>query len=138
MANLSTVRIIEEGPRNVVVEVAGVLDTANLALPAFLTLAQMTNNDVSAGKLWGFRFDRVQFSCAPGAQAAVFWAATTPQLVGAFSDANEMWWRHGGGLIPTNRLASGFTGSLDLNTYNWNATTQVFTLTMDLVKLYDR
>jgi hypothetical protein len=135
MANIYDVKIIQEGPRNCRVRASGILDTANLASSALVTLAQMTNNDGRpAGILRGFRVDEIQFVSSSGISVIVEWEATANQLIAAVSDANSQNWEDDGGLIP-NLAAAGFTGTILLRTLNWTASTQTFTLTFKLVKL---
>lgn len=135
MANRTDIKILEEGPRNVVVRVTGVLDTADVASTALLTLAQCINNDVGQGPLKGFRVDHVQFSCSNGLAVVLEWAATAPQLIGAFSDANDHTWKMAGGLQP-DKAAAGFTGAVNYFTAGWTVPSDAFTVTVEFVKLY--
>ena len=66
MANTTSVKIIEDGPRNAIVRVTALLDTANLAASALITTALFTNNDLIAGPLTGFRVNEVQFTVSSG------------------------------------------------------------------------
>lgn len=133
MANATYVQVIEDGPRNAIVRVTALLDTANLAATALVTKALFTNNDVAAGPLTGFRVNEVKFTVSNGSGAVIEWEATTPQMIGAFWDANEVCWAPG--LVP-DKTAAGYTGSILFRSVNWAATIQGFTLTLYMVKLY--
>jgi hypothetical protein len=133
MANTTYVQVIEDGPRNAVVRVSGLLDTANLAATALITTAMFTNNDVVAGPLTGFRVNEIEFSVASGLAGIIEWEATTPQMIGVFNDSNEVNWAPG---LQPDRAAAGYTGSITFRTLNWVATVQGFTFTMRLIKLY--
>jgi len=133
MANTTYVKVIEDGPRNAIVRVTALLDTSNLAATALVTKAMFTNNDVAAGPLTGFRVNEVKFTVSNGSGAVIEWEATTPQMIGAFFDANEVCWAPG--LVP-DAAAAGYTGSILFRSVNWVATIQGFTITLYLIKLY--
>lgn len=135
MADVTSIKILEEGPRNAMVRISGVLDTANASLAAGITLAMFTNNDLNATPLKGFRLDHIWFTVSDAMSVVLEWDATTQQLIGAFSDANEMNFRHAGGLQP-DMAAAGYTGSISIRTVNWSATVQTFTIMLDLIKIY--
>jgi hypothetical protein len=135
MANATDIKILEEGPRNAMVRITGVLDTSNATMAAAITTAMFTNNDLNATPLKGFRLDHIWFSVAQNMSVVLTWDATTPQLIGAWSDANEMNFRHAGGLQP-DMAAAGYTGSISLATVNWATGTLTFTVMLDLVKIY--
>jgi hypothetical protein len=137
MANVTDVKVIFDGYRNATVRIVGTLDTANLSVVSLVTLTMFTNNDPGYKALRGFRIDEVKFTSSNGLTVSLEWNATTPQFIANMADANEQCWEEQGGLIP-DMAAAGFDGSLNVKTYNWVATVQAFTLTVEMVKLYTK
>lgn len=137
MANITDVKVVADGYRNAVVRVSGILDTGNLTGTSLVTKALFTQNDPLYTSFDGFRIDEIEFSVSGDGSASVWWNATTPQLVGVFAGSNEQCWEEEGGLIP-DTTAAGFDGSLNINTHNWVATIQSFTLTIKMIKLYTK
>jgi hypothetical protein len=136
MANRVQVTILEEGPRNVRVCVAGVLDTANLSAQTVLTLAQCTNNDPMAnGVLKGFALQRIQYAVSSPLACVFDWHATTNQLMAAVCDSNELDLDSSGGLFPQDLNAAGWNGTVELATFGW-AGILVFDCVLDFKKIY--
>ncbi len=137
MANTLSKQVIEEGYRNAVVKLSGVLDTADVS-PGQLSvlLTDFSNNDDRAGVLTGLRVDAVIFSLGVNLDGVLAWRANTPQPIMAISKTGKIDVSCDGGLIP-DLTASGRDGGIDFSTAGYAAgTTQVFTATLRLVKLY--
>ncbi len=135
MPNVLDLKVLVDGPRNAVVRLAGVLDTSDMAKAPILALADCLSND-QRNTLTGFRVDEVLCSASGNIQVALWWDATVPQLIGAFSaGADEICFKESGGLHP-NSDAVGYTGTISAQTYGWAAPVQSFTMVLKLTKLY--
>lgn len=134
MANATASIIAEEGPRNAVVRLTGVLDTSNVTLTPAITLANFTNNDKGLN-FTAFRVDHVSYVISDQLEIQLQWNATTPQNIFALAGRGHIGNWDSGGLQP-NQGAAGFDGSINLITTGWTAGTQNYTILIDLVKLY--
>lgn len=135
MANSSSKQIIEEGPRNAIVKLAGVLDTSDMILAPAISLADFLNNDVRV-TLVGLRVDTVDYSSGPRLVTTLEWNSNTPQLIMAFAQSDELEMKESGGAIPDMNL-SGYDGSINLRTRGYSAgDVEAFTVFLKLVKLY--
>lgn len=137
MANQYDVQIVEEGYRNAVVRIAGVLDTSDLVLAPAVTVSSFTNNDPGQTALVAFRVDKLQYAVDTGGVIVVVsWNSNTPQLIATLSDSQALKFKHYGGAVP-NQTLSGFDGSINVETKGYKAGAVTgFTLVMGLIKLY--
>lgn len=136
MANATTKRILEDGPRNAVVLLTGILDTSNASLTPAIQLADFTNNASETGPLRSFRLDKVSYSIADQLQAQLYWNATTPQVMVALAGRGHLKFKPSSGLQPANRLAAGFDGAINLITTGWASGIQNYSVLLELVKVY--
>lgn len=136
MANVLDDTVLEDGFRNAVVRLAGVLDTSDVTWNEAIRITDFTNNDPNFSALRGFRIDKINYSIAPVLAVVLEWNSNAPQLIGSFHDSNEVEWKTAGGLQP-NLLVSGFNGSINLRTTGFTPTSAGgFTVTISMVKLY--
>lgn len=134
MANSVNTQIIQDGPRNVVVKVEGILDTSDLASTVIVdpsTLAGMDNTGLI--KALGLIVDRIQFSVEDTLECRLAWDATTPvRMVELQGRGTEKYERFGG---LTNNSGAGRTGKILLSTQGWAAAATIsFTLILTLKK----
>ena len=137
MANVIDRQILEEGPRNAVVKLTGVLDSSDVSeLPAFAP-SDFSNNDANNGRLIGFRVDHVTYVIADGLEVLLSWHANTPRQIVPLAGRGKIDATDDGGFMP-NLLDSGFNGAVDLVTNGWVGGRGAlnFTIFMRLVKLY--
>ena len=143
MANVFNRFIQEDGWRNAVVTVTGLLDTSDAALEPFIDLSELTNNDTAAGKLVGLRVDRVQYSMSAGTglEVQLKWEVAAEHggdvLITAIAGQGHDKYKHTGGLIPPMSLV-GYVGNIHLYTTGFakSAPPTGFTVTAQLIKLY--
>jgi hypothetical protein len=135
MANLVEKQILEEGPRNAMVKVAMVLDTANVNLVSYIKPSDFTNNDTRQ-VLTGFRVDEVLYSTGQVIDVVVSWNGATPQLIVPLARSGKIdLWMDGGAIPDTTR--DGYDGSINISTSGFPAgTVQNVTLNLRMVKLY--
>lgn len=139
-----TKKVSEDGYRNAVITVVGIIDTAVPAPAQVIQIlkADFTNNDPSQ-IFNGFRVNRVQYSVSAGSFVQLLWDATADVTICAVTEANELDWAPYGGLQPAVPpgvpFPAGYTGDINvfLNAPGAAAATQqCFTLIVSLVKIY--
>ena len=130
---------MQDGWRNFVVKITGVLDTSDAVLTPAVSLADCKNNDPMRTRLLGFRVDRIWHTIGDGLEIQLQWNAANPQLIMAIAGRSRESWKEVGGLQPINTAALGFDGSINLITTGFGTVgspVQNFTVGIDLVKLY--
>ena len=131
MANAVAVQILEEGPRNAVVKVTGVLDTSNVASSLLIDMA--TLNQGGIGKTpTKVRIDKIEYSVSSQLQVRLDWHATANVMIAALIGSGEFEFCKVGGL--NNNAGAGIDGDIDLLTYGWASGIQAFTFVLHLVK----
>lgn len=136
MPNTLDKRVVEEGWRNAVVRLTGVLGNSDANwVPAF-PLTDLVNNDTLAGRLSGLRVDSINYACSNALAVNLYWKSASPQLIAGLSRSGHLKAKHAGGLLPDQTL-SDYDGDINLVTSGYApGTTQNFTILLYLVKLY--
>lgn len=135
MANQIGKQIIEEGPRNAVVKLTGVLTDGDVSLISVVAPTDFSNNDVRV-VLTGFRVDEILYSLSGNLEATLYWNGNSPQVISPVARSGKIDVAGDGGFLP-DQLASGYDGSINLVTTGFAAgTTQTYSVTLRLVKLY--
>ena len=136
MSNILDKQILEEGPRNAVVKLTGVLDSSNMTEAPAIRLSDFINNDAAAGTLIGLRVDAVMYSMGMNIDLLLSWNGATPQQIMPLAGRGKIDVTGDGGMIP-NMLNSGYDGSINLYSTGFvPGTVQNFTILLRLVKLY--
>ena len=119
MANSTSIQILEDGPRNVVLKLEGVLDTSDLTSTVVVDPATLSQIDSFGNPATQLRIDHVLFNIEDSLSVNLFWDATTPvrieQLVGR-GTVDYAWF---GGL--PNNSGAGKTGKITATTSNTGA-----------------
>ena len=132
MANSLTVQTLQEGPRNAVVRVVGVLDTSNLAVQDLIDPA--TYNQGGTGPTpTTFRVDEIEYTAGSPLNVQLLWDATADVIFANLTDSGELCFSENGGLH--NNSGAGKTGKIQIATTGWTAGTQGFTLKLWMVKV---
>ena len=135
MANVLDTQVLEEGPRNLVVKLTGVLDTSDISETAIDISAFTANNDVN-GILSGFRVDLIEYSIGKGLEIQLAWMGNNPEQITPISGRGRIVATNYGGFIP-DQTRNGYNGSISLVTTGYPAgSIQNFTVIMELIKLY--
>ena len=142
MANALDIQITEEGPRNAVVKLTGVLDSSNISETPAISLLDFTDNDERA-KLVGFRVDLIEYVIGPGIEVQLEWNGLVPQQIFPLAGRGRISAFNYGGFLP-DRTRAGYDGAINLKTRNFTAgvddlnqpIVQNFTVVLELVKLY--
>jgi hypothetical protein len=126
MANSTTYQILEQGARNAIVKLTGVLDTTNVSLvPAF----PIANLDPVPKLL---RIDHIDYSISDQLEVQLFWNATTPALILPLAGRGKMsFWSFGG---LQNNAGAGVDGQINLLTTGWTSGVQVYSIILEMVK----
>lgn len=127
MANAVATQIIEDGARNAIVKLDGVLDTSNEAVVTKIALASFSPLPT------GFRIDAIRYSISAQLVVRLEWHATANVVAYSLAAGQEdLWFKDVGGL--QNNGGAGKNGAIDLVTTGWTSGTQTYTITLWLVK----
>lgn len=137
MANILDIQITEEGPRNAVIKLTGILDSSDVIENPAIALTDFVNNDQNL-VLTGFRIDLIEWSMSQGMEVQLAWNGVRPQQIFPLAGRGRISAVNYGGFIPDSTRA-GYNGNINLYTNGYVATTiQNFTIILELVKLYRR
>lgn len=135
MANSLSKQIVEEGPRNAIVKLAGVLDSSNVILTPAVSLSDFTNNDVRQNFV-GLRIDFIDYSSGPQLVTSLEWNSANPQLIAGFAQSDELDFKTSGGIIP-DMTRSAYDGAINLRTVGFvPGNYATYTIVLKMVKLY--
>jgi hypothetical protein len=143
MANQYATQIIEDGWRNAIAKVTGILDTSDASIEPAIALGDFTNNDVLLGTLVGFRIDHIWHSIGDGIEVSVHWAASPNDiLIMALAGRGKETFDVVGGLQPPIKQV-GYGGDIHIYTTGFNKSNtgtapQNFTILLEMVKIYKR
>jgi len=131
MTNSVTYQVLEEGPRNIIVKVAGVLDTSDYSLNTFISMA--SSNQGGTGPVpTQVRIDHIDYSISDQLEVQLFWDASTDVVILPLAGRGRMSFWNFGGL--TNNAGAGKTGDVLIKTTGWTSGTQVFSVILECVK----
>jgi len=131
MANSVTFQTLEEGPRNIIVKVAGVLDTSDYALNTFISAA--SSNQGGLGPVpTQIRIDHIDYSISDQLEVQLWWGATTNVIIMPLAGRGRMSFWNFGGLV--NNAGTGKTGDILIKTTGWTSGVQVFSVILECVK----
>lgn len=135
MANIITTQTIIDGPRNCVIKVEGLLDTADfgpvvIADPAVL-IGMDNTGLVKAAK---FRILRIRYNVKDPLSLLFQWDATTPARIEQVTARGTLDFDEFNGLV--NNAGAGVTGKILVSSAGWAAATGglPFSAVLDLIK----
>lgn len=137
MANSTSIKILEDGPRNVVVKFEGVLDTSDLSSTTILDPSTLSDMDVYGVKATKLRIQKIQFSIEDTLSVNLFWDATTPIRIEELVGRGKLDHHKFGGLMPTatEYASAGWTGKITATTQGWAASAVLsFSVILECVK----
>lgn len=135
MANSLSMQITEEGPRNAVVKLTGILDSSDATENPAIALTDFINNDANL-VLTGFRVDLIEWSMSNNMEVQLSWNAAVQQSIYPLAGRGRIYANNYGGFLPVS-TALGYDGSINLTTNGYvSGTTQNFTVVLELIKLY--
>ena len=152
MANTFTSRVSEEGYRNAIITLTGLLDTSDANIDPAVALTDFSNNDSRAGTFYAFRLDHVWHTISDGIEVQLWWSGLSRILMLPLAGRGRESFETIGGILPplTQQprqpyfLSPGLNGNIAITTTGWGTglgtTTeelvQSFTLELELIKLY--
>ncbi len=137
MANSLGIKILQEGPRNAIVKLTGILDSSDITAASVIALSDFTNNDQNL-YLTGFRVDFIEFSMTNGIEINLFWNSNNPEQITPLAGRGKFGGRNYGGITPDSTRA-GYDGSITLSTTGFTVGIPAnFTVILEMVKLYRR
>ncbi len=135
MSNVTDYQITEEGPRNAVIKLTGALDSSDVYLRPAVALSMFSSNEPNA-RLVGLRMDLIEFSVGNALEVLLEWQANTPQQIFNLTRSGKIHAYGYGGFVP-DQIRSGYTGDINLRTVGYPpGTVQVYTIVLELIKLY--
>lgn len=140
MANQIENEVLEEGWRNAIVKLTGVLDTSDTQETPAIVLKDFVSNDIIAGSLVGLRVDHVWYSIGDGLEVQLTWAGVEEKVIMAIAGRGKQSFDVIGGLRP-DMTRLGYTGDINLYTTgfgrsNTGTAPQNFTITLEMAKMY--
>jgi hypothetical protein len=131
MANSVTFQTLEEGPRNIIVKAAGVLDTSDYALNTFISMASSNQGGLGPTPTQ-VRIDHIDYSVSDQLEVQLWWDATSDVIILPLAGRGRMSFWNFGGLV--NNAGAGKTGDVLIKTTGWTSGTQVFSIILECVK----
>ena len=120
MANVTSIQILQDGPRNLVVKLIGTLDTSDVSLATLVdvaTLSAITNDGQLATRIV---IDKISYNIEAGLAVNLYWDATTDVLAASLvNSGDDLYAQSYGGLW--NNAGTGITGNLLYSTQGWSA-----------------
>lgn len=127
MANSVAVQIMEDGARNAIVKLDGILDTSNEAVVTKITPASFSPLPTQ------FRIDKIRYTVSSQLVVQLQWHATANVVAYALAQGMEdLEFQDVGGL--QNNSGAGKNGAIDLVTTGWTSGTQTYSIVLWLVK----
>lgn len=126
MANAVTSQILQDGPRNLVVRLTGVLDTSNVTATGLVTLANLSPVDSAGSVPTRLIVDEVIYDVQSPLSVVLAWDATTDVTFLTMSNNGEMDFEEFGGLYNTE--ATGVTGNIMYSTSGYVSGTVTFSV----------
>ena len=126
MANSIVTEVVEDGVRNFVVKVTGILDTSDQPMTTIVK-----PSDCAQFVPKKFRIDHIDFTISDQLEIQLYWDAPTPTLILPMAGRNKFNYPDVGGLQNTAYMP---TGAINLLTSGYVNGTQVFSMLLWLVK----
>lgn len=126
MANSVTTQVLQDGVRNAVIKITGVLDTSDVSSTVVVDVSTLFLSPTTV------RIDHIDYSIGDPLEVVLWWAATTPVAILPIAGRGRMSYASFGGLI--NNAGVGVTGDITLTTTNYDSGTRVFSIVLELVK----
>lgn len=122
MANFTNIQILVDGPRNVVVKLDGILDTADITSTVVVDPALLSALDNNGTLPTRLVLDKVSYNVETGLAVNLYWDATTPLLISSLvTSGDDLEFKEFGGLY--NNAGAGVTGKITYTTQGWSSGT---------------
>lgn len=118
MANSVQTQTLQDGPRNLVVKLTGVLDTSDVTATALVTLANLSAVDPAGSAPTRLIVDEIIYDVDSNLAVYLAWDATTDVTFATLTSTGHIDATDFGGLYNTE--ASGVTGNIMYSTQGWS------------------
>ena len=135
MANVTSIQILEDGDRNVVIKLIGKLDTSNVSLATLLdpaTLAAVNASSMNPQQATSLAIETVTFDIQDGLVVGLYWDADTDVPIWYFSGRDKMNMEFTNFL--QNNAGTGKTGKILYDTSGWTSGVLTYSLVVQCVK----
>lgn len=120
MANSVTIQTLVDGPRNVVVKLTGVIDTADVASTTLIDPATLSALGGLSGNPTRLIVDKISYNVESPLAVHLAWDATTPVIFASLvNSGDDLEFGKFGGVYNTE--AAGVTGIIKYSTQGWSA-----------------
>jgi hypothetical protein len=142
MANSTSIQIMQDGQRNVIVKVEGVLDTADISGTTLqidpATLSNMIEG-VFAAKAKYLKICRILYNIEDTLSVNLFWDASTPVRIEELVGRGKMDYNWFGGITQntiSGGIPAGSNGKITVTTQGWAASAVLsFSVILELEKI---
>jgi hypothetical protein len=140
MANVTSIKILQDGPRNTRIKLEGILDTTDLTYTVLILPSSLSDVGPTGYKASQLRIDKIDYDIQDNTSVRVYWDNSTP------ANADRVWELTGRGMVDNckyqdlnNTKAAGFTGGIAVDTKTYSGTISAanpsqFTIIFTLVK----
>lgn len=135
MANVTSIQILQDGDRNVVIKLVGKLDTSNVSLATLLdpaTLAAVNASSMNPQQATSLAIESVAFDVQEGLVVGLYWDATADVPIWYFSGRDKMNMEFTNFL--QNNAGAGKTGKILYDTSGWTSGVLTFSLVIQCIK----
>jgi len=131
MANYTDVQILEDGPRNVVIKLTGILDTSDVTATELIDPADLAKIGVVEGVANRVRISKIVHNIEDGLAVYLYWEATSDVLILPLEGRGHPCYES----ALVNTEAAGVTGVIKYATQGWTVgATLSFALELTLIK----
>jgi len=135
MANVTSIQVLENGHRNYVVKVTGILDTSDVTITDLIdtTAAGFQTGNRPEGNPTGIQICEVEYDIEDSLAVNLYWDATADQLALSLVGRGELYFKP----AMQNNAGAGKTGKLQYSTTGWAASAVLsFNVTLYCHKTY--
>jgi hypothetical protein len=132
MANSTSIQILNDGPRNVVVKLDGLLDTSDLTSTTVVDPALLSDMNINGVKASKLRINKIVYDVEDTLDVELFWDAATPVRIWNLVGRGKVDAHRTGGI---NNNATNPTGKITMTTQGWSTGAILsYTIILELVK----
>jgi len=134
MANIISIQILTDGPRNTTVKLAGILDTADVGVSDLVSPAALQPIDAYGSLATRLIIDKISYNIEAGLAVNLFWDATSDDLIASLvSSGDDLEFKKFGGVYCPE--SAGTTGKIQYSTQGWSASAVLaFNVVLELRK----
>lgn len=132
MANSTSIQILNDGPRNVVLKLDGILDTSDLSSTTVVDPALLSDMNINGVKASKLRINKIVYDVEDLLDVELFWDAATPVRIWNLVGRGKVDVHRTGGI---SNNATNPTGKITMTTQGWTSGAILsYTIILELVK----